>query len=127
MENSGLICCNNEETLMSSNEGQITYLKYKNYDDLLKVILYSSQSVLGVMPLIYHVNHKNQNIIFIQTGTVGGNVVHYLLNKEKPIKKFIELKRLSGEFNFVDKIGNDGMSIYVPILELEMCTLDFPQ
>ena len=111
---------------MSSNDGQITYLKYKNYDDLLKVILYSAQSVLGVMPLIYHVNHKNQNIIFIQTGTVGGNVVHYLLNKDKPTKKFIELKRLSGEFNFVDKIGNDGMSIYVPILELEMCTLDFP-
>lgn len=111
---------------MSTNDGQVTYLKYKNYDDLLKVILYSSQSVLGVMPLIYHVNYSNQNVIFIQTGTVGGNVIHYLVPKDRPNKKFIELKRLSGEFNFVDKLGSDGMSLYIPILELEMCTLKFP-
>lgn len=111
---------------MSVPDSSITYLKYKNYEDLLKVILYSSQSVLGAVPLIYHINYHNQDIIFIQTGTIGGNVVHYLLNKEKPPKKFIELKRLSGEFSFVDKIGSDGMSLYIPILELELSTLEFP-
>lgn len=42
------------------------------------------------------------------------------------IKKFIELKRLSGEFIFVDKIGTDSVSLYVPILELEMSSFDFP-
>ncbi len=109
---------------MISSEDQIIYLKYKNYEDLLKVILYSSQSVLGVMPLIYHLNYNGQNVTFIQTG-MGGNVVHYLVNKDKPIKKFIELKRLSGEYTFVDKIGSDGMSLYIPILELEMSTLKF--
>lgn len=101
-------------------------MQYKNYDDLLKVILYYSQSVLGVVPLIYHINYNNQHVIFIQTGAIGGLVVHYLTNKEKPSKKFIELKRLSGEFNFVDKIGNDGMSLYIPIIELEKSTLKFP-
>lgn len=111
---------------MSSPELSITYMQYKNYDDLLKVILYSSQSVLGVVPLIYHINYNNQHVIFIQTGAIGGLVVHYLTNKEKPSKKFIELKRLSGEFNFVDKIGNDGMSLYIPIIELEKSTLKFP-
>jgi len=110
---------------MSSEEYQITYLKYKNYDDLLKVILYSSQSVLGVVPLIYHVKYNNQDIVFIQTGAVGGQVIHYLINKEKPPKKLIELKRLSGDFTFVDKIGSDGMSLYIPILELESSTLKF--
>ena len=111
---------------MSQGDSVITYLKYKTYEDLLKVILYSSQSVLGAIPLLYHINYNNQEILFIQTGGVGSNTVHYMLIKEKPSKKFIELKRLTGEFSFVDKIGNDGMSLYVPILELEKLTLKFP-
>jgi len=109
-----------------SIESSTTYLKYGNYDDLLKVILYSSQSVLGVVPLIYHINYNNQHIVFAQTGTIGGAIAHYLVAKDRPSKKFIELKRLSGEFNFVDKIGSDSMSLYIPILELEKSTLKFP-
>ena len=111
---------------MTENENQITYLKYKEYGDLLKVILYSSQSVLGAVPLIYHQNYNGQNIIFIQTGTVGGNVIHYLITNSAPVKKFIELKRLTGDYSFVEKIGTDGMSLYIPILELEKSTLKFP-
>ncbi|MEO9308522.1 conserved hypothetical protein [Nitrosotalea sinensis] len=111
---------------MSSIDSQTTYLKYREYSDLLKVILYSSQSVLGAVPLIYHLKHNNQNIIFIQTGTMGGNVIHYLISNGPPSKKFIELKRLTGDYTFVDKIGTDGMSLYIPILELEKSNLDFP-
>ncbi len=111
---------------MSQEESITTYLKYKTYEDLLKVILYSSQSVFGAIPLLYHINYNNQEILFIQTGGVGSNTVHYIIVKEKPSKKFIELKRLTGEFSFVDKIGNDGMSLYVPILDLEKSTLKFP-
>lgn len=110
---------------MSSGESAITYLKYKSYDDLLKVILYSSQSVLGVVPLLYYIKYDNHNVIFIQTGVVGGITIHYMIDRDKPQKKFIELKRLSGEFTFVDKIGSDGMSLYIPILELEKSTLKF--
>lgn len=110
---------------MSTNDAPITYLKYKEYGDLLKVILYSSQSVLGAVPLIYHLNHNNQNIIFIQTGAIGGNVIHYLVSDGPPTKKLIELKRLTGDFHFVDKIGTDGMSLYIPILELEKSNLKF--
>ncbi len=111
---------------MSQGDSVITYLKYKTYEDLLKVILYSSQSVLGAIPLLYHINFNNQEILFIQTGGVGSNTVHYTISKEKPSKKFIELKRLTGEFSFVDKIGSDGMSLYIPILCLEKSTLKFP-
>lgn len=110
---------------MLENENQFTYLKYKEYGDLLKVILYSSQSVLGAVPLIYHQIYNSQNIIFIQTGTVGGNIIHYLAVNSAPTKKFIELKRLTGDFSFVEKIGIDGMSLYIPILELEKSTLKF--
>ncbi len=42
-------------------------------------------------------------------------------------KKFIELKRLSGEFGYVDRVGTDGMSLYVPILELDVSTFEFPK
>lgn len=109
-----------------SAESAITYLKYRNYDDLLKVVLYSSQSMLGAIPLIYHINHNNQDIVFIQTGAVGGITIHYLGVKEKPKTKFVELKRLTGDFTFVEKIGSDSMSLYIPILELEKTTLSFP-
>lgn len=83
--------------------------------------------MLAAVPLIYHVNHNNQNIIFIQTGAIGGITIHYIFISEKPTKKFIELKRLTGDFAFVEKIGSDSMSLYIPILELEKTTLRFPQ
>lgn len=107
-------------------QDSITYLKYRGYDDLLKVILYSSQSMLGAIPLIYHLRHNNQDVTFIQTGTIGGIIVHYLVVPESPKKKFIELKRLTGDYAFVEKIGSDSMSLYIPILELEKSTLNFP-
>lgn len=110
---------------MTAGDG-ITYLKYRDYDDLLKVILYSSQSMLGAIPLLYHVVHNSQNIIFIQTGTIGGIVIHYLSVPDRPKKKFIELKRLTGDYTFVEKIGSDSMSLYIPVLELEKSTLGFP-
>jgi hypothetical protein len=93
---------------------------------MLKVILFSSQSALGLTPMLYHINYKNQQILFIQTGAVGGIIVHYIIQDERPNKKFIELKRLTGEFDFVDKIGTDTQSLYIPLLELEESTFRFP-
>jgi hypothetical protein len=101
------------------------YLKYKTLEDMLKVILFSAQSALGLTPMLYHINYNNQEILFIQTGMVGGVIIHYIVQNEKPIKKFIQLKRLTGEFSFVDSIGTDAQSLYIPILELEKSTLRF--
>ena len=69
---------------------------------------------------------QQQACPFIQTGTIGGVTVHYVVENEKPTKKFIQLKRLSGEFTFVDSLGTDAQSLYVPILGLEKSTLAFP-
>ena len=102
------------------------YLKYKTLEDMFKVILFSAQSALGLIPMLYHINYKNQQILFIQTGAVGSVIVHYIIQNAKPNKKFIELKRLTGEFDFVDKIGTDTQSLYVPLLELEESTFRFP-
>ncbi len=107
-------------------ENEIVYLKYQNLEDMLKVIIYSAQSMLGVIPMLYHINHNGKNVLFIQTGAVGGVTVHYVIQNEKPSKKFIQLKRLSGEYTFIDSLGTDAQSLYVPILQLEKSTLAFP-
>jgi hypothetical protein len=52
--------------------------------------------------------------------------VHYIVQTDKSSKKFIELKGLTGEFVFVDRIGTDTQSLYIPILELEKSTFIFP-
>lgn len=107
-------------------ENEIVYLKYQNLEDMLKVIIYSAQSMLGVIPMLYHINHGGRHVLFIQTGTVGGVTVHYVTQNEKPARKFIQLKRLSGEYSFIDTIGTDAQSLYVPILQLEKSTFSFP-
>jgi len=107
-------------------ENEFVYLKYQNLEDMLKVIIYSAQSMLGVIPMLYHINHNGRDVLFIQTGAVGGITVHYVVQGGKPAKKFIQLKRLSGEYAFIDGIGTDAQSLYVPILQLEKSTLSFP-
>ncbi len=102
-----------------------TYLKYRSLGDMLKVIVYSAQSALGLTPMLYHIVHQGQDILFIQTGTVGGVIVHYVIEGNMPKEKFIQLKRFTGEFSFVESVGTDAQSIYVPILELEASTMRF--
>ena len=106
------------------------YLKYESLEDILKVIIYSSQSMLGTVPMLYHIIHNDRQILFIETAgaaTGSGSVtIHYTIQNDKPNKRFIELKRLSGEFSFVDQIGTDSVSLYVPILELEASSFNFP-
>jgi hypothetical protein len=101
------------------------YLKYRNLEDMLKVIVYAAQSPIGLTPMLYHINHNNNETLFIESGALN-SVVHYIIQNEKPSKKFIELKRLTGEYTFVENIGADTQSLYVPILELEKCTFNFP-
>lgn len=111
---------------MSQAELNLIYLKYKSLEDVLKVIVYSAQSAIGLTPMLYHIAYNNYQIIFVQTGSIGGSTIHYIMLDEKPSKKFIELKRLTGEYQFVDRIGTDTQSLYVPVLELEKSTLKFP-
>jgi hypothetical protein len=76
--------------------------------------------------MLYHINYTNKQILFIQTGAIASTIIHYIVLNEKPTKKFIELKRLTGQFSFADNIGTDTQSLYIPILELEESTLKFP-
>ena len=101
-------------------------LQYEALEDLLKVIVYSAQSALGLTPMFYYVNYSNQDVLFILTGASGGIIINYIVHTEMPNEKFIELKRLRGEFNFVDNIGSDTRSLYIPIIKIRNSTLKFP-
>jgi hypothetical protein len=103
----------------------ISYLKYQKIDDMLKVILYAAESPLGSSPMLYHIHSNNKDILFIESGVLTP-VVHYNIQDRNPTAKWIELKRLSGEYSFVDKIGSDSKSLYIPVVGLEKCTFDFP-
>ena len=115
---------NNKQT---ENNKNLVFFKYKSLEDMLKVILYSSQSPIGLIPMLYHTFKNNKQILFIQTGNIGGATIHYFIASENILKKYIQLKRLTGEFNFVDNIGLDTLSIYIPILELEDANILFPK
>jgi hypothetical protein len=112
----------NKPVIPSSSMG---YLKYQDLEDMLKVILYAAESPLGSSPMLYHIKYNNNDILFIESGLLTP-IVHYIIQDKEPTNRWIELKRLTGEYNFVDKIGNDSKSLYIPILELEKCTFKFP-
>ncbi len=111
---------------MSQVEWFTTYLQYEDLKDLLSVILYTSQSFMSITPLLYNITYHNKEILFIHTGIVGGIVSHYHVIQNKPEKKFVELNKMTGEFNFINTIGNNTQSIYIPIVKLVKSTLRFP-
>jgi hypothetical protein len=111
---------------MSQAEWFTTYLQYENLKDLLSVILYTSQSFMTITPLLYHITYQKKEILFIHTGIVGGIVSHYHIIEDKPSKKFVELNKMTGDFDFVDSLGSNTQSIYVPIVRLIKSTLRFP-
>ena len=93
---------------------------------MLKIVLSSAQSALGVSSLLYFLNYKNHNLMFIYNSLIVSSIIHYHIIPEKPSTKFIQLNKQSGKYKYVDDIGNDSHSIYIPILELENTTLEFP-
>ncbi len=122
---------NNNENNNNKNQSEyiknLVFFKYKSLEDMLKVILYSSQSPIGLIPMLYNTIKNNKKVLFIQTGNIGGATIHYFIPSENILKKYIQLKRLTGEFNFVEHIGLDTLSIYIPILELEDANIPFPK
>ena len=65
------------------------FLQYETLEDLLKVIVYSAQSALGLTPMLYYINYSNQDVLFILAGASGGIIINYIVQTEMPNKKFI--------------------------------------
>jgi Isochorismatase family len=84
---------------------------------MLKVILYSAESPLGSSPLLYHIRSENKDILFIESGILAPVVHYYIIQDKEPTSKWIELRRLTGEYSFVNKIGNDTKSLCIPVLQ----------
>src|SRR5919107_3734022 len=123
MGNYLLISVNNNN---NNNNFNFRYMKYSSLEDMFKIILSSAQSALGISSLLYFLNYKNQNLMFIYNSSIGSSLIHYNILSEKPLTKFIQLNKQSGEYKYIDDVGNESHSIYIPILELENTTLEFP-
>jgi hypothetical protein len=115
-----------QNTPAASISSSTSYLKYQNLADMLKVILYAAESPLGSSPMLYHIKSDNRDIIFIESGILTPVIHYYIMQDKEPTNKWIELKRLTGEYNFTDRIGDDAKSLYIPVLELEKSTFSFP-
>ncbi|MDR4512191.1 MAG: hypothetical protein MRJ93_10875 [Nitrososphaeraceae archaeon] len=102
------------------------FLKYNNLEDMLKIILSSSQSALGINSLLYHIKDNNNDILFIYNSSIGSSLIHYIILNEKPQKKFIQLNKINGKYEFINQLGTESHSIYIPILELEKLSIEFP-
>lgn len=74
---------------MSQAEWFTTYLEYETLKDMLKVILYTSQSFMSITPLLYYINYQDKDILFIHTGIVGGIVAHYYLSVKNRRRKLL--------------------------------------
>jgi hypothetical protein len=109
-----------------NTKSKLKYLKYNSLEDMLKIVLSSAQSALGVSSLLYFLNYKSQNLMFIYNSSIGSSIIHYNLISEKPSTKYIQLNKQNGKYKYVVDIGNESHSIYIPILELENTTLEFP-
>jgi hypothetical protein len=113
-------------SVSENNKFTFRFLKYSSLEDMFKIILSSAQSALGISSLLYFLNYKNQNLMFIYNSSIGSSLIHYNILSEKPLTKFIQLNKQSGEYKYIDEVGNESHSIYIPILELENTTLEFP-
>lgn len=108
----------------SSPAPSVIYLKHAKLEDMLKVLLLAAESPLGIAVMLYRIKYNNKDILFTASGALGTVVRYHVLDKELT-KKWIELKRLTGDYTFVDRIGEDTKSLYIPILELEKSTFNF--
>jgi hypothetical protein len=111
-------------TPVTTPSSPMSYMKYQNLGDMLKVILYAAESPLGSSPMLYHIRSNNKDIFFIEAGVLAP-VVHYIIQDKELTNKWIELRKFTGEYSFVDKIGNDTKSLYIPVLELEKSSFNF--
>ena len=115
----------NQKSQDSSPSPSVIYLKHAKLEDMLKVILLAAESPLGIAVMLYHIKYNDKNILFTASGALGTVVRYHVLDNELT-KKWIELKRLTGDYTLVDKIGEDTKSLYIPVLELEKSTFNFP-
>ena len=91
--------------------------------------LFTKNNILVLFDLKYVLKedfyYYFKNIMFIYNSSIGSSLVHYNIVPEKPSSKFIQLNKQNGSYKYVEDIGNDSHSLYIPILELEDTTLEF--
>ena len=89
--------------------GLLPNLECENLKDMLNVMLYTSQSFMTITPLLYYITYDKE-ILFIHRHRRWNCCLN-----EKPNKKFGELDKMTGEFNFASGVGLIKSTLRFPI------------
>lgn len=93
---------------------ELIYIQFSRLDDLVKLVALSPGS------FIQHVAVEGKHIYFIQSLMMTSKPMVYIFrSKEKIEKNYVVYNRFSDEITFSAQPGQDGQSIYIPILEVE--------
>jgi hypothetical protein len=65
---------------MSQSEWFTTYLEYESLKEMLNIILYTSQSFMVILLQLYYITYRDNEILFIHTGLVGGRYIKHDIN-----------------------------------------------
>jgi hypothetical protein len=69
----------------------ISYMKYQNLGDMLKVILYAAESPLGSSLMLYYIKSDNKDILFIESGVLTP-VINYIVQTKSQPRNGLSLK-----------------------------------
>jgi len=98
----------------------LTYIQFKSFDDFIRLITFSPA------PFIEHVELDGHNVYFFQISGFGERVLYYMELDKKIEEKYVVYNRFRDSVSFNSKLGSDGQSIHIPILEVARTNI-FPE
>ena len=63
--------------------------------------------------------------MFIYNSSIGGSLIHYNILSEKPLTKFIQLNKQSGEYKYIDDVGNESSFYLHSNSGIRKCNIGF--
>lgn len=104
-------------------ERELSYAKFKAFDDLVRFV------GMSPTPFLFHVELEGRHVYFVQIMGLGGGTMVYYTELDRRIKeKYVVLNRFRGEISFSDQPSSDGQSVPISIFELEKTNIfkEFP-
>ncbi|RLE95187.1 MAG: hypothetical protein DRN04_00690 [Thermoprotei archaeon] len=96
---------------MSKN---ITYMKFKSLEDLVRLIVTSQR------PLLFHSTYGENKHVYYIYGTAGQKLIVYYVILDKPInKKYIHYNVLEGRISYGNEVNRDTRFVNIPVIEVD--------
>ncbi len=90
----------------------LTYIQFKSFEDFIRLVTFSPA------PFIDHAEMDSHNVYFFQILGFGERILYYAELDKKIEEKYVVYNRFKDSVSFSSKLGSDGQSVYIPILEV---------